>query len=92
LGDGGGEHPFIAGATHHIGELAAAIEAGQISGKQGKDVFAAMLATGQGPATIIKEKGFVQVSDTGALEAFCDQAIAGNPKSAVISLPAIKRR
>ena len=64
-----------------IGELVAAIEAGQISGKQGKDVFAEMLATGKSPATIIKEKGLAQVSDTGAIEGFCDQAIAGNPKS-----------
>ena len=67
---------------HHIGELVATIEAGQISGKQGKDVFAEMLATGKSPATVIKEKALAQVSDTGALEAFCDQAIAGNPKSA----------
>ena len=66
----------------HVGELAAVIEAGQISGKQGKDVFAEMLATGKNPATIIKEKGLAQVSDTSALETFCDQAIAGNPKSA----------
>jgi len=66
----------------HIGELVAVIESGQISGKQGKDVFAAMLATGKSPATVIKEQGLVQVSDTGALETFCDQAIAGNPKSA----------
>ena len=64
-----------------IGELVAAIDAGQISGKQGKDVFAEMLATGKNPSLIIKEKGLAQVSDTGALEAFCDQAIAGNPKS-----------
>ena len=64
-----------------IGELVAAIDAGQISGKQGKDVFAEMLATGKNPSLIIKEKGLAQVSDTGALEAFCDQAIASNPKS-----------
>jgi len=64
-----------------IGELVAAIDAGQISGKQGKDVFAEMLATGKSPGTIIKEKGLAQVSDTGAIEGFCDQAIAGNPKS-----------
>ena len=64
-----------------IGELVAAIEAGQISGKQGKDVFAEMLATGKSPAAIIKEKGLAQVSDTGAIEGFCTQAIAGNPKS-----------
>lgn len=65
----------------HVTELVAVIEAGQISGKQGKDVFAEMLATGKPPATIIKEKGLVQVSDAGAIEAFADQAIAANPKS-----------
>ena len=65
----------------HIGELVAVIEAGQISGKQGKDVFTAMLATGQSPAAIISEKGLAQVSDLGALETFCQQAIAANAKS-----------
>jgi aspartyl-tRNA(Asn)/glutamyl-tRNA(Gln) amidotransferase subunit B len=65
----------------HIAELVAVIEAGQISGKQGKDVFAEMLASGKAPAVIIKEKGLAQVSDTGAIEAFADQAIAGNAKS-----------
>jgi aspartyl-tRNA(Asn)/glutamyl-tRNA(Gln) amidotransferase subunit B len=65
----------------HIRELVAAIDAGQISGKQGKDVFADMLATGNSPAAIIKEKGLAQVSDTGAIEQFVDQAIAANPKS-----------
>ena len=65
----------------HIVELVAVIEAGQISGKQGKEVFAEMLASGKSPATIIKEKGLVQVSDTGAIEVFADQAIAANAKS-----------
>ncbi|MCG3148136.1 MAG: Aspartyl/glutamyl-tRNA(Asn/Gln) amidotransferase subunit B [Verrucomicrobiae bacterium] len=65
----------------HITELVAAIDAGQISGKQGKDVFAEMLAAGKPPALIIKEKGLAQVSDTGAIEAFAEQAIAANPKS-----------
>lgn len=65
----------------HIAELIMAIDAGQISGKQGKEVFAEMVATGKSPATIIKDKGVAQVSDTGTIEAFADQAIAGNPKS-----------
>jgi len=64
-----------------IAELVGVIEAGQISGKQGKDVFAEMLTSGKSPAVIIKEKGLAQVSDTGAIEAFADQAIAANPKS-----------
>lgn len=68
-------------APEQLGALVAAIESGQISGKQGKDVFAEMFATGKSPAAIIQEKGLVQVSDTGALEAFVDQAIAANPKS-----------
>ena len=65
----------------HLRELVAAIDAGQISGKQGKDVFAVMLATGQGPARIIQEKDLAQVSDPGALAGYCSQAIAGNAKS-----------
>ena len=40
-----------------------------------------MLATGKSAASIIKEKGLAQVSDTGAIEALADQAIAANPKS-----------
>jgi aspartyl-tRNA(Asn)/glutamyl-tRNA(Gln) amidotransferase subunit B len=65
----------------HIRELVEVIDAGQISGKQGKDVFGEMLATGKSPATIIKEKGLAQVSDAGAIEALVEQAIAANPKS-----------
>jgi aspartyl-tRNA(Asn)/glutamyl-tRNA(Gln) amidotransferase subunit B len=65
----------------HLAELVAAIEAGQISGKMGKDVFAEMFATGKGAAVIIREKGLVQVSDVGALEALADQVIAANAKS-----------
>jgi len=68
-------------APSQLAELVAAIDAGQISGKQGKEVFAEMFATGKGASVIIKEKGFVQVSDTGALEALADEAIAKNPKS-----------
>jgi aspartyl-tRNA(Asn)/glutamyl-tRNA(Gln) amidotransferase subunit B len=40
-----------------------------------------MLATGQDCETIVRSKGLTQVADTGALEAFVDQAIAGNPKA-----------
>ncbi len=31
------------------------------------------------PENIISEKGLDQVSDTGAIEKFCDEAIAANP-------------
>ncbi|MFV0337150.1 MAG: Asp-tRNA(Asn)/Glu-tRNA(Gln) amidotransferase subunit GatB [Chthoniobacterales bacterium] len=66
-------------APKNIKDLVDLIEAGTISGRQGKDVFAEMFASGKNPAQIVEEKGLKQVSDTGALEAFCDQAIAANP-------------
>ena len=65
----------------HIGELTALIEGGIISGRQGKEVFAEMIASGKAPTVIVEEKGLKQVSDMGALEAFCDDVIAANPAS-----------
>jgi aspartyl-tRNA(Asn)/glutamyl-tRNA(Gln) amidotransferase subunit B len=40
-----------------------------------------MFDTGEAPAAIVEKKGLAQVSDTGAIEKFCDEAIAANPKS-----------
>lgn len=38
-----------------------------------------MFATGQSPACIVEQKGLSQVSDTAAIEKFCDDAIAAHP-------------
>ena len=65
-----------------LDELVNLIDNGKISGKQAKDVFAEMFVSGKGAAAIVKEKGIEQLSDTGAIEAFCDQVIAANPKPA----------
>jgi aspartyl-tRNA(Asn)/glutamyl-tRNA(Gln) amidotransferase subunit B len=46
-----------------------------------KIIFAEMFETGKSPDVILQEKGLAQVSDTGAIEKFCDEAIAANPKS-----------
>jgi aspartyl-tRNA(Asn)/glutamyl-tRNA(Gln) amidotransferase subunit B len=54
---------------------------GKISGKMAKTVFAEMFTTGKDPEEIIKEKGLVQISDEGALEAIVDKVIAANPQS-----------
>jgi len=64
-----------------IGELTLLIEGGTISGRQGKEVFAEMMLSGKAPAVIVEEKALKQVSDTGAIEAFCDEVIAANPAS-----------
>src|SRR3954470_7399959 len=65
-----------------ISELIGLVDSGKISGKIAQDVFADMFATGESAATIVEQKGLAQVSDTGAIEKFCDEVIAANPKSA----------
>jgi aspartyl-tRNA(Asn)/glutamyl-tRNA(Gln) amidotransferase subunit B len=52
------------------------IEAGTISGKIAKTVFDEMWVSGKEPATIVEEKGLVQVSDTGAIEKIIDEVLA----------------
>jgi aspartyl-tRNA(Asn)/glutamyl-tRNA(Gln) amidotransferase subunit B len=60
-------------------ELVALVEAKTISSSAAQQVFAEMFASGKSPALIVQEKGLAQVSDTGAIEKFCDEAIAANP-------------
>jgi len=62
-------------------ELVGLVENKTISSSAAQQVFAEMFETGKAPATIVQEKGLAQVSDTGALDQFCDEAIAANPKS-----------
>jgi aspartyl-tRNA(Asn)/glutamyl-tRNA(Gln) amidotransferase subunit B len=65
-----------------LDELVNLIDNGKISGKQGKEVFAEMFASGKSAAAIVKEKGIEQLSDAGAIETLCDQVIAANSKPA----------
>jgi len=60
-------------------ELVDLVESGKISNKIAQDVFGEVFATGESPAKIVEKKGLAQVSDTGTIEKFCDDAIAGNP-------------
>jgi aspartyl-tRNA(Asn)/glutamyl-tRNA(Gln) amidotransferase subunit B len=62
-----------------IPELTELVDSGKISNKIAQEVFAEMFATGDAPARIVEMKGLVQVSDSGAIEKFCDEAIAANP-------------
>jgi aspartyl-tRNA(Asn)/glutamyl-tRNA(Gln) amidotransferase subunit B len=60
-------------------ELVSLVEARTISSSAAQQVFAEMFATGKSPAAIVQEKGLAQVSDTGAIEKFCDEVIVANP-------------
>jgi len=60
-------------------ELIGLVEAKTISSSAAQRVFAEMFETGKSPKAIVQEKGLAQVSDTGSIEKFCDEAIAANP-------------
>jgi aspartyl-tRNA(Asn)/glutamyl-tRNA(Gln) amidotransferase subunit B len=62
-----------------IPELIELVDSGKISSRIAQEVFLEMFTTGESPARIVEKKGLAQVSDTGAIEKFCDEAIAANP-------------
>ena len=57
------------------------ISDGTISSKIAKKVFAELIEHGGDAAQIVKEKGLVQVSDSGQLLAWVNEALDNNPKS-----------
>ena len=63
-------------------ELAALVKLvveGSISGTNAKEVFAEHFATGKGVSSIVKARGFEQISDSGALGAAIDTVLVANP-------------
>ena len=74
-----GDLKFPASAILDLIEL---VESGKISSKSAQDVFAEMFLSGATPGQIVEQKGLAQVSDTTALEKYCAEVIAANPKSA----------
>ena len=67
-------------SAEHLGEMIALIEKGTTSTKIAKELFEIKLTDERAPEVIVKEKGMVQVADTGAIEAMVDEVIANNPK------------
>ena len=59
-------------------ELLGLVADGTISGSISKQVFEIMLETGRGAAAIVEEKGLMQTSDTGAIEAEIAKIMAAN--------------
>lgn len=66
-------------SPENLAALLGMIDGGTISGKIAKSVFADMLETGSDPATIVKEKNLVQVSDEGELIKVVQEILAANP-------------
>jgi aspartyl-tRNA(Asn)/glutamyl-tRNA(Gln) amidotransferase subunit B len=65
--------------ARHLAELLSMIDQGTISGKIAKTVFEDMARSGKSPAAIVTEKGLVQVSDTGEIEAVVYRVLAEHP-------------
>jgi len=61
-----------------LAELITEVADGTINNNQGKEVLVEMFATGKPAPQIIKEKGFEQVSDSGAIAKIVDEVIAAN--------------
>lgn len=63
-----------------LADMLRLMDGGTISGKIAKVVFEEMFETGKDPGQIVKEKGLVQISDQGAIEAAVDEVLAASPK------------
>ena len=74
-----GDSPVTA---DQLGGLLDLIADDTISGRIAKDVFDDMFATGQDAAAIVEAKGLRQITDTGAIEAAVDAAIAAGAAQA----------
>ncbi len=66
-------------SSEQFSGLLALISDDTISGKIAKTVLDKMFESGKDAAVIVEEEGLKQVTDTGAIEAVCDEVIAANP-------------
>ena len=62
-------------------DLVRRVGAGELSGTNAKEVFAAHAADGTPVASIVEAKGLRQISDTASLDPIIDQVIAANAKA-----------
>lgn len=64
----------------HLAEMLSMIKEGTISGKIAKDVFEEIYRTGEDPAKIVREKGWIQILDEGEIERTIERVMEANPK------------
>jgi aspartyl-tRNA(Asn)/glutamyl-tRNA(Gln) amidotransferase subunit B len=67
----------------HLVEVLELIEKGTLSGPLSKTVLEEMFNSGKTAATVVAEKGLVQISDSGELGIIVDKIIAENEKAVV---------
>jgi aspartyl-tRNA(Asn)/glutamyl-tRNA(Gln) amidotransferase subunit B len=62
-------------------DLVGRVTAGDLSGTNAKEVFAAHAADGSTIASIVESRGFRQISDSAALGVIVEEVVAANPKA-----------
>lgn len=72
------EIPFTA---EHLGSLIVLIDKGTISSKIAKQVLEELFENPKNPEEIIKEKGWIQISDEGAIKEVVLKILEANPQS-----------
>jgi len=65
-----------------VSELLGLVETGEISGKQAKEVFAALEGSEQSARAVVEARGLRVVSDSASLEKLCAQLIEKFPSQA----------
>ena len=64
-----------------LAELVTLVDKGVINGPTAKELLPELFQNGGLPKALVESRGLAQVSDTQAIEAFVDQALAANAKS-----------
>jgi aspartyl-tRNA(Asn)/glutamyl-tRNA(Gln) amidotransferase subunit B len=65
-------------SADNLGALLDLIADNTINGRIAKEVFEAMVESGEGPGAIVDKRGLRQVTDTGAIDAAVDAVLAAN--------------
>ncbi len=67
--------------AEQLAQLASMLDAGEINATSAAKVFDRMVETGQGAKAIAEAEGLLAVKDTGAIEAWVEEAILANPQA-----------
>ena len=65
----------------YLADLINLVKDKKINNNTGKKVLRDIFETGKDPETIVEEKGLIQISDQGELEAMVSQVLDDNPQS-----------
>lgn len=69
-------------SARQVAALLGLVDRGAISGKQAKEVYAAIAGTDEDPSAVVSRLGMQQVSDAGTIESICKRLVEENPKQA----------